>query len=515
MKASRHHLIPRRSFLLGCACTAAVLLASPAGANYVGNDTQNFNPVASGLDFVTVHGSETLAPGYLNVGLFVNRASNVLPDTLDVAGRRVPSVDQLLFGDFSAAYGVSRNFEAGANVSYLLNQQTDRTIPGAQFAGTGLNEVRLSGKYKFVRNETLGAASIVSVNINQGRENPFVGVNASPTLNVEGVVDTRFGNTLLAGNIGYRMRSKGTPVPGALYPPLTNQTIVSLSASQYFPRYDFKLIGELFASKLAEPAPYVEELSSEAIVGVKYDARVDTAVHAGIGRRLSRGLFAPETRIYVGLNYAIDLIPAVDPSTPAMQAAAPVVEQVYEGYQPQDIEALRHVPFDEIMKKYEFQLRKAIGAGELEGSKPPFEVVRLDSFDFDFGSSKIKPEYHALLQSIAKYLDAEPKIVKLRIEGHTDSVGSSERNRKRSQERADSVRAFLENLGAFKGVGVEAAGFGAERPIADNGNFQGRKQNRRVEIRILRQVVPKLRTTPSGSEKSPEATPVPAATPAP
>ena len=61
---------------------ALLLIFAPLSvlANVVGVDTQNFNPTTSGLDFVTVHSSETLKPGYVNFGFYLNYAGNTLPN---------------------------------------------------------------------------------------------------------------------------------------------------------------------------------------------------------------------------------------------------------------------------------------------------------------------------------------------------------------------------------------------------------------------------------------------------
>jgi outer membrane protein OmpA-like peptidoglycan-associated protein len=69
----------------------------------------------------------------------------------------------------------------------------------------------------------------------------------------------------------------------------------------------------------------------------------------------------------------------------------------------------------------------------------------------------------------------------IRIEGHTDSVGSADENRKLSLARADSVKAHLVSQG-YPSNKIETAGLGPDRPVADNGTPEGRANNRRVEI---------------------------------
>jgi outer membrane protein OmpA-like peptidoglycan-associated protein len=69
----------------------------------------------------------------------------------------------------------------------------------------------------------------------------------------------------------------------------------------------------------------------------------------------------------------------------------------------------------------------------------------------------------------------------IRIEGHTDNVGSAEDNKKLSQQRADSVKDQLVSQG-YPASKITTVGWGAEHPVADNGSPEGRANNRRVEI---------------------------------
>lgn len=69
------------------------------------------------------------------------------------------------------------------------------------------------------------------------------------------------------------------------------------------------------------------------------------------------------------------------------------------------------------------------------------------------------------------------------IEGHTDSTGSADYNRRLSLQRADSVRNYLAGRGIASNR-LATEGLGEDRPIADNNTAAGRQQNRRVEIVI-------------------------------
>lgn len=74
--------------------------------------------------------------------------------------------------------------------------------------------------------------------------------------------------------------------------------------------------------------------------------------------------------------------------------------------------------------------------------------------------------------------------LKVAIEGHTDNAGEPEKNLKLSQWRADWVRRFLIERG-IDGDRITAEGFGDTRPIADNSTAVGKRENRRLVIRVL------------------------------
>lgn len=74
--------------------------------------------------------------------------------------------------------------------------------------------------------------------------------------------------------------------------------------------------------------------------------------------------------------------------------------------------------------------------------------------------------------------------VKVRIEGHTDNVGSASFNQVLSEKRSMSVKKYLMERG-IEPDRLSVAGFGASKPIADNSTKQGRALNRRVEFIII------------------------------
>lgn len=109
-----------------------------------------------------------------------------------------------------------------------------------------------------------------------------------------------------------------------------------------------------------------------------------------------------------------------------------------------------------------------------------------DKVMFDYNAATIKVESNELLQDVAEVLKENPKVKKIRIEGHTDSDGKDKYNKKLSQQRADSVKEFLVKLGIDESR-LESVGYGEERPVADNDTDEGKEKNRRVEFNVIEQ----------------------------
>ena len=100
--------------------------------------------------------------------------------------------------------------------------------------------------------------------------------------------------------------------------------------------------------------------------------------------------------------------------------------------------------------------------------------------NFDTDSDTIRPDSQPVVQEIAKLLRTDAQL-KLKVEGHTDNTGDPAHNRTLSGKRAQSVVHAVAAQGIDAGR-MQAAGLGADRPVADNGTEAGRALNRRVEL---------------------------------
>jgi OOP family OmpA-OmpF porin len=112
-----------------------------------------------------------------------------------------------------------------------------------------------------------------------------------------------------------------------------------------------------------------------------------------------------------------------------------------------------------------------------------------EQVQFATASARILPESDALLAAVAEVLIAHPEIELLTVEGHTDNLGSARNNEKLSRDRALAVVMRLVENGVTARR-LTAVGYGAEHPIDDNATPDGRRNNRRVEFRIVRSSQP-------------------------
>lgn len=117
------------------------------------------------------------------------------------------------------------------------------------------------------------------------------------------------------------------------------------------------------------------------------------------------------------------------------------------------------------------------------GCMYPNQRFRLPDVDFRTGTAILTPAAREELGKVVLALRGQPDL-KIRIVGHTDSVGSAALNQELSLERAEAVATYL----ALQGVAtqrLQTDGRGQTEPVADNATAEGRARNRRIEIHLL------------------------------
>lgn len=104
----------------------------------------------------------------------------------------------------------------------------------------------------------------------------------------------------------------------------------------------------------------------------------------------------------------------------------------------------------------------------------------VDEAYFDFDKSVVKPRAFDFLNQIADVLKTYPQIT-LKVQGHTDSIGTKEYNDALSIRRAQAVKTYLIGRG-ISGDRMTLEGFNFSKPAASNSTPEGRALNRRVEL---------------------------------
>jgi peptidoglycan-associated lipoprotein len=132
----------------------------------------------------------------------------------------------------------------------------------------------------------------------------------------------------------------------------------------------------------------------------------------------------------------------------------------------------------------EFDTGAGVGSGG-EGYGEPEKVRELASIYFDFDSSAIRSDARATLKANAGAIQNRNEWRRVIIEGHTDERGSEEYNLALGEQRANSTRQYLEDLG-IPNSRLQTVSFGKSAPAVQGHDESAWRWNRRVEFRVTR-----------------------------
>ena len=110
--------------------------------------------------------------------------------------------------------------------------------------------------------------------------------------------------------------------------------------------------------------------------------------------------------------------------------------------------------------------------------------IVLNNINFATGKSILDTKNSSDLNKLIQFLNDNPAS-KLEIQGHTDNVGNVAGNNLLSQKRANSIVDYLIKEGINKSR-LMAKGYGSAQPIGDNKTIEGKAQNRRVEMKLVK-----------------------------
>lgn len=146
-------------------------------------------------------------------------------------------------------------------------------------------------------------------------------------------------------------------------------------------------------------------------------------------------------------------------------------------------------PFDSLKKS---ATDAGKGAVEKRVNTKLMDEGRKNQCSFKTGTAELEPGCDAKLKKLAnalidakKQLDgAGAKSYKFEVSGHTDSSGDAAKNKKLSEQRAETIVKELVARGVPRGE-IIAVGFGSEKPLVKPDDTAAKKaKNRRYELQV-------------------------------
>ncbi|MBV9084355.1 MAG: DUF4398 and OmpA-like domain-containing protein [Acidobacteriaceae bacterium] len=132
-------------------------------------------------------------------------------------------------------------------------------------------------------------------------------------------------------------------------------------------------------------------------------------------------------------------------------------------------------------------------------------VINMSDVLFDTGKYTVKENAREKLARLSGIIISHPGL-NLQVEGYTDSTGSEMYNQKLSEQRADTVRAYLIGQG-INPQNITGIGYGESYPVASNNTAAGRAMNRRVELVVSGEVIGVKIGVPPSQGQEPAMTP--------
>jgi|GEM_PF-626955 len=206
--------------------------------------------------------------------------------------------------------------------------------------------------------------------------------------------------------------------------------------------------------------------------GAAYWLSSALSLHGGYGTGLGRGVTAPMSRLVAGVRYLKR--PAEKPKVKEEEPAQVGVSS--EAYTDRELDQI----FEEAQK--EPAAPQLADEETMLRLMTATEVIDIGAVNFEFDSSRLTPQARETVRKLNEQLARlRPKTIK--IDGHTDSMGSYNYNLALSKRRAAAVKDELVRLGQNASI-IRTEGFSFKYPIATNGTKEGRAQNRRIEVAL-------------------------------
>lgn len=395
-------------------------------------DSLSFKPADDHGYFLVTQQSQTLGTWGWALGLTTEFSNDSLV-LKNAGGLRIQDIiDNQIALQLGGALGVTDWLNVGLNVSFVPYQQFTPIGSVIENNGARMGDIRLDAKARLLDNEKypVGIAVVPFVTFPTGSDSRFVG-NGKFTGGALAVLDSKriADRVSLALNVGAQFRDEVTLSPGTvighqlLYGAAGNVAIVKKKLEGIVDVNGWTTFDNFFDSN---------NRNLEVNGGLRYFPIDKLAVTAGAGTGLQDGAGAPDFRAFLTVAYR----------NPREEEAAPPPPP-----------------------------------------EPKEEVISTNKIHFQFNKSVILPSSHAVIDEILAGIQDRSDVEGVRVEGHTDSVGSDAYNQRLSENRAGAVRQYMVGKG-YPSDKITAVGMGEGSPVADNATKAGRAQNRRVEFHL-------------------------------
>lgn len=259
---------------------------------------------------------------------------------------------------------------------------------------------------------------------------------------------------------------------GMAYTPV-NEVLLTLDYNQLLEQY----------GKISFGVEYVFENSLAIRAGYLYQEKIDPAeLYSGFGSNAVAGLSAGMGITYLNLRLDYAFVPYGFLGTTHRISMTYAFNQALATPTPAPTPAPTPVP-TALPTPAAVAQRQALES-KFRDIQRRIELGILQNIQFASGSMELTAGSLSTLNEIAAELMPFPELT-VRIEGHTDSQGPADGNQRLSQRRVNSVKQYLVEHHGLNPAQLVAIGYGEKRPVADNATPAGRRQNRRVEFKVL------------------------------
>ncbi len=523
----------------------AVLLAcSPAGAQLAPSlDIQRFDPAANTHGFVAVeaaHQLPALKPGF---DLYFGYAHHLLQRSTDDLERQAGVIDSMISGHLRLGFGFTDWAEIDVELPFLQVSRVGEAFVGFT-PGTwelSLGDLGIEGRFRLLaEDKAVGVNLIPFVKLPTGRRALFQ-TSGVPTFGLKAAVSKRWRPFHFAAHVGYELKVGVAPVDNFA----SDDEVLfglGLGASPVPEWLDINVevvgaavVGPGLAAVGESPHKTVIHLPIEVLADLRLRTPLGLDVVLGGGPGVTPAVGTPEWRVFAGIGWAPPLQWDEDPVdtdgdglTDDIDPCPDEAEDL-DGWEdgdgcpdndndfdrvpdvhddcPNDPEDRDGFQDDDGCPDVDNDKDGIVDADDLCPDRPEVingvkdedgcpddvravvsrgKIVILDKILFVTGKDEIIEESFPVLEAVRDRLLENPQILRIRVEGHTDSRGDDAYNMELSQTRAKAVMRYLIKAG-IESRRLDSIGFGESMPIADNDTDDGMQKNRRVEFVIVEQ----------------------------